>query len=185
MKVDLSQYDKKNHAYGTGIGASMLKQSLWFFCSVLFIRNPFIPFSNLRRMILVFFGAQVGKGCRIKPGVQIKFPWKLKMGDHVWLGESCWIDNLANVTIGNHVCISQGAMLCTGSHNYHSADFELMIKPIVLEDGAWIAAKAVVCPGVVASSHSMLTAGSVATQNMEAYGIYQGNPAVKIKSRVL
>jgi putative colanic acid biosynthesis acetyltransferase WcaF len=129
------------------------------------------------------FGAKIGTGCRIRPGVQIKYPWKLTIGDHVWLGEHCWIDNLAEVTRGSHVCISQDAFLCTGNHNYHSSGFELMMKPILIEDGVWIGAKSIVSPGVICSSHSMLTAGSVATKNMEANGIYQGNPAVLVKQR--
>ena len=100
-----------------------------------------------------------------------------------WLGENCWIDNITDVTIGSHVCISQGGMLCTGNHNYNSIGFELIAKPITLEDGVWIGAMALVGPGVTASSHSILTAGSIATKNLETYGIYKGNPAKKIKMR--
>ena len=183
MKVDLSPYDENNVEYAQSIGATKLKQVLWFLSGILFVRNPFIPFSGFRKWILVLFGAKIGTGCRIRPGVQIKYPWKLTIGDHVWLGEHCWIDNLAEVTIGSHVCISQGAFLCTGNHNYHSSGFELMMKPILIEDGVWIGAKSIVSPGVICSSHSMLTAGSVATKNMEANGIYQGNPAVLVKQR--
>jgi putative colanic acid biosynthesis acetyltransferase WcaF len=183
MKVDFTHYDANNKFYGTSIGASKTKQLLWFLLGPLFIRNPLIPFSGFRKWVLELFGASIGVEARIRPGVQIKFPWKLKMGDHVWLGENCWIDNITDVNIGSHVCISQGAMLCTGNHNYNSPAFELMMKPIVLEDGVWIGAKAIVCPGITAQTHSMLTAGSVATRDMDAYGIYQGNPAVLVKNR--
>jgi len=185
MKVDFAHYDANNKAYAQSIGASKLKQLCWFFCSTLLIRNPLIPFSGFRKWILIQFGATIGIEARIRPGVQIKYPWKLKMGDHVWLGENCWIDNITDVTIGSHVCISQGAMLCTGNHNYNSPGFELIAKPITLEDGVWIGAMALVGPGVNACSHSILTAGSIATKNLEAYGIYQGNPAVLVKNRRL
>jgi putative colanic acid biosynthesis acetyltransferase WcaF len=107
------------------------------------------------------------------------------MGNHVWIGENSWIDNLAKVEIGDHACVSQGAMLCTGNHNYLSPGFELIAKPIVLENAVWIGAKAVVCPGVTAFSHAMLTVGSVATSNMEPYSVYQGNPAQLKRKRVL
>lgn len=183
MKVDLTHYDANNKAYAASIGASRWKQWLWFVCSPLLIRNPLIPFSGFRKWVLVMFGTHIGNEARIRPGVRIKYPWKLTMGDHVWLGEDCWIDNLTGVKIGSHVCISQGAMLCTGNHNYRSAGFDLILKPIILEDGVWIGAMALVAPGVTAHSHSMLTAGSIATKDMEAYGIYQGNPAVKIRLR--
>lgn len=185
MKVNLTNYDINNKAFGESIGASKLKQWLWFVCSLLLIRNPLIPFSGFRKWVLILFGAKIGIEARIRPGVQIKFPWKLTIGNHVWLGENCWIDNLTDITIGSHSCISQGALLCTGNHNYQSPGFNLIMKPIIIEDGVWIGAKAFVAAGVTAHSHSMLTAGSVATKDMQAYGIYQGNPAVLIKERIL
>ena len=124
---------------------------------------------------------QIGKGVVIKPSVNIKYPWKLIVGDHVWIGENVWIDNLAEVFISDNVCISQGAMLLTGNHNYKLSTFDLIIGTITLEDGVWIGAKSVVCPGVKCASHSVLTVGSIATKNLEPYIIYQGNPAIKIK----
>lgn len=185
MKVNLTNYDRDNKAFAKSIGASTPKQWLWFLCSPLLIRNPLIPFSGFRKWVLILFGAKIGIEARIRPGVQIKFPWKLTLGDHVWLGENCWIDNLTDITIGSHSCISQGALLCTGNHNYTSPGFNLIMKPIVIEDGVWIGARSFVAAGVTAHAHSMLTAGSVATKDMQAYGIYQGNPAVLIKERIL
>lgn len=111
--------------------------------------------------------------------------WKLTIGDHVWLGEYCWIDNLDEVIIGSHVCISQGALLLTGNHDYTQSSFDYRNAPIVIEDGAWIGAKTVVCPGVTVHSHAILTVGSIATKDMEEYGIYQGNPAQLIRKRVI
>lgn len=60
-----------------------------------------------------------------------------------------------------------------------------MVDPIVLEDGVWIGAKAIVTPGVHAASHAVLTVGSVATGKLEAFGIYSGNPAIRVKDRVI
>ncbi len=185
MKVNFTDYDANNKAYAHSIGASKTKQLLWFLLGPLLIRNPMIPFSGFRKWVLELFGATIGKEARIRPGVHIKYPWKLKMGDHVWLGENCWIDNMTVVNIGSHVCISQGAMLCTGNHNYSSPGFDLIARAIILEDGVWIGAKALVGPGLTAFSHSVLTAGSIATKNLEAYGIYQGNPAILVKSRTI
>jgi len=117
--------------------------------------------------------------------VNIKYPWKLKIGDHCWIGEKVWIDNLDEVTIGNHVCISQGAFLICGNHNYKSSTFDLQVKPITLESGSWIGAKSIVGPGVTVANHAVLSLGSIATKDLEAYGIYRGNPAVKIKTRTI
>ena len=135
--------------------------------------------------MLRLFGAKIGKEVEIKPCVNIKYPWWLTIGNEVWIGENVWIDCLIPITIGNNVCISQGAILLTGSHNYKRPTFDLITKEVILEDGVWIGAFAVINAGVVAASHAVLTSGSVATKNLEAYSIYQGNPAVKIRSRII
>lgn len=133
--------------------------------------------------MLRLFGAKIGRGVNIKPSVHIKYPWKLVVGDNVWIGEKVWIDNLALVEIGSNVCLSQGAMLLTGNHDFTKVNFDLMVGEIVLENGVWIGAKAVVCPGTICREHSILSVGSIATREMEPYGIYQGNPAVLVKRR--
>lgn len=181
--VDNSLYN--NDWYGAKIGASRSQQILWYFFNVLFLINPLNPSSGLKKFILKLFGARIGKGVVIKPGVNIKYPWKLFVGDYSWLGEKVWIDNLANVVIGRSVCISQGAMLLTGNHNYAAKEFDLMVLAITLEDGVWIGSKAVVCPGVTCRSHAVLAVQSVATKNLEPFTIYQGNPAVAIKDRII
>jgi putative colanic acid biosynthesis acetyltransferase WcaF len=121
----------------------------------------------------------------IKPQVKITFPWKLTMGDYVWLGEECWLLNLEKIVIGNNVCISQQAQLCTGSHNYKRPTFDLIVAPITVEDGAWLAASCWVGPGVTVGTHAVLTAGSVAAKSLEPWGIYRGNPALFLRQRVL
>ena len=143
-----------------------------------------MPSSAVLVWILRLFGAKIGKEVRIKPYIYIHYPWKLSVGDYSWLAE-CRIENLAQVNIGNNVCVSQKAMLLTGNHDYKKVGFDLITNPIVLADGVWVGANATVCPGVTAASHAVLTVGSVATKNLEAYAIYQGNPAVKVKERVI
>lgn len=103
----------------------------------------------------------------------------------LWIGEKVWIDNLAQVDIHANVSISQGAMLLTGNHNYKSESFDLIVSPITLEEGVWIGAQAVVCPGVTCASHAILSVASVATRNLDAFFIYQGNPAIRVRERII
>ena len=179
-KTDLSRYNNDWFQPGPA-----WKKLLWHFTNA-WLFNSYAPLpSGLKASLLRAFGATVGKDVTIKPAVNIKYPWLLSIGSHVWIGEGVWIDNLTQVTIGNHVCLSQGAMLLTGNHDYRSATFDLSVAAINLEDGAWIGAKATVCPGVRVASHAILAVGSVATRAMEAYTIYQGNPAVAVRKRVI
>ena len=166
-------------------GASRFKEALWVLVRCLFFA-PALPWPSAFRVFwLRLFGAKIGKGVVIKPNVKITFPWKLTLGNHIWLGEECWLLNLAPIVIESHVCISQRAFLCTGNHNYKSPTFDLIVKPIHVEQGAWIGAGAFVGSGVTVGSHAVLTAGSIATKDLEPFGIYQGNPAVLIKQRVI
>lgn len=177
--TDLSHYD--NSWYNPGGGP--LKRVLWYFVNTWFINCGWNPVVGVKVRLLRLFGAKIGKGVMIKPNVNIKYPWHLKVGDYVWIGEDVWIDNLVDVSIGAHACLSQGAMLLCGNHDFTTPTFDLIVKPIVIEDGGWVGAKSIVCPGVTMGSHSMLVAGSVASKDLMEYSVYRGNPAVKVKDR--
>lgn len=179
-QVNLSKYN--NDWYKS---SGTLKKTLWYFTNLIFFKTMF-PFpSSIKVKLLRLFGAQIGIGIVIKPDINIKYPWFLTIGDHCWIGEGVWIDNLAPITIGSNVCISQGAYLLTGSHDYKKSTFDLITKSITLHDGVWIGAKAIVTPGITCHTHSVLAVGSIATSDLEAYGIYQGNPATKKRERVI
>lgn len=180
-KTDLSKYD--NSWYNPGAGFA--KRMAWYFVNEWFINCGWNVSSRIRVSLLRIFGAKVGRGVVIKPHVNIKYPWNLSIGDYSWIGEGVWIDNLTSVKIGANAVLSQGAMLLCGNHNYKKTTFDLMIGKIVLEDGAWVGAQCTVCPGVTLHSHAVLSVGSVATKDCDAYGIYQGVPAVKVKERII
>lgn len=177
--VALSHFSSKNYDKG----ASKFKQFLWFFVNALFVRASWNPFMWIKIVLLKLFGAKIGKGLVIKNNIIIKQPWFLTLGDDCWIGENVWIDNIAPVVIGSNVCISQGAMLLTGNHDYTDSSMPYRNAPITICDGAWIGAKAIVCPGVIVGECAILTVGSIATKDLEPFGIYQGNPAQKIRTR--
>lgn len=177
--VDLSKFD--NSWYNTG--ASFSRRFIWYFINELIFASGWNPSIRLKIILLKVFGAKMGKNICIKPHVNIKYPWNLTVGDNCWIGEGCWIDNLDKVTIGANCCLSQGCMLLSGNHDYKSETFELIIKPITLEDGCWVGAKAIVTQGVTMHSHSVLTVGSVASKDLEEFTINSGNPAIKIRRR--
>lgn len=176
--IDLSTYDNQHYDPGP-----LPRRMFWYVVSRLFFetRLPW-PYS-IKRSLLSLFGCRLRDGLIIKPDVKIKYPWFLDIGAHCWIGEGVWIDNLCQVTLGDHVVLSQGAYLVTGNHDYKKSSFDLMLDPIEIKSGTWIAAKSIVCPGVTIGECAVLTAGSVATQSLAPHGIHSGNPATLKRKR--
>jgi putative colanic acid biosynthesis acetyltransferase WcaF len=181
LQVDLSTPDNAELVRG----APLWQEALWFFIGLPLLRCSILPSTGFRSWLLRLFGAKIGKRVHSKPGLRVKFPWYLEVGDYCWLGEDLWIDNLAPVIIGPHVCLSQGVYLCTGNHDWSLPNMKLFRKSIVCERGSWVGAKAIVCPGVVIGEGAIVTAGSVAAKSVPPYEIHAGNPAVFVRRRVL
>lgn len=123
------------------------------------------------------FGAKIGAGVVARHGIKVKYPWHLSIGNNCWIGEDCWFDNLAPISIGNDVCISQGVYFCTGNHDWSDPAFGLIVKEITLRDGTWVGAKCLIGPGVELGECAIAAAGSVVTKDIPPFEIHNGNPA--------
>jgi putative colanic acid biosynthesis acetyltransferase WcaF len=179
-KVNLGRFDS---SVGLERGAGKLKEIIWYLVKVVFFLSA-LPYPNgLKCMLLRLFGAKIGSGVIVKPRVNIHFPWKLVVGNDVWIGEEAFLLNFEPLTVGNNVCISQRSFLCGGNHDFRSPEMPYRNGPITLMDGAWIGASVFVSPGVTVGTDSVITAGSVVTGNITPGGIFKGNPAVYIKQR--
>ena len=179
--IDLRHYD--NAWYHPG--RSFFVRSMWLFLGLPLLRSGWLPSSSFRVALLRLFGATIGNRVVIHSGVQIKYPWHLTLGDDCWIGERCWIDNLTAVTLGRSVCLSQGAYLCTGNHNWSDPAFGLRIAPIHLHDGAWAGAMCLLAPGTVLEEGAIAAAGSVVSGTIPRYQIFVGNPAVFSRQRIV
>jgi len=146
----------------------------------LFFQNALPWPSPLRCALLRGFGAKIGRGVVIRANVNISFPWRLTIGDHVWIGEDVGLLTLARVTIESNVCISQRAYLCTGSHNFRREDFKLQVAPITVREGSWIAAASFIAPGIEIGSGAVISAGSVVLEGVAPKTFVRGNPAVAV-----
>ncbi|MDC0584097.1 WcaF family extracellular polysaccharide biosynthesis acetyltransferase [Bacteroidales bacterium] len=180
--VDLSKFESDIYISG---GKNKIKKLLWFFTSAIIFQSPLFPIVKLKIFLLRLFGAKIGKGVNIKPLVYIKFPWRLNIGDHVWIGEKVWIANEGTLTIGNNVCISHEVLLMSGGHNFKKKYFDVYANPINIEDGVWLGAQSAVGGGITLKSHAVLAMKSVANSDLEAFKIYRGNPAVPVKNRII
>lgn len=164
-------------------GAPLPQQILWFCLGSPLLALRWLPGSAWRVLLLRFFGATIGAGCRLKPGLRVKFPWRLVVGQACWLAEDAWIDNLALVQLGDRVCLSQGAYLCTGNHDFRSPGFALRLGPITIGSDAWIAARAVLAPGSQIGEGAVVALGAVVSGSVPAGAIVRGNPAVVVHWR--
>jgi putative colanic acid biosynthesis acetyltransferase WcaF len=164
-------------------GANILKRLFWYVLNTIVFNSYLFPSYYVKVKLLCLFGAKVGSGVIIKPKVNIKYPWRLTIGNDVWIGEKVWVDNLADIIIDDNVCISQGALLLTGNHNYKKESFDLIMGSIHIQSYVWIGAKSTVCPGVICEKGSILSVGSVITERMSENYIYQGVPAIKKRLR--
>ena len=178
-RVRLAQTSNGDYEPGRGL----VTRLAWLLVEAVIFLNPAVTSYGLKRRLLRAFGAQIGDGLVIKPGVHIKHPWRLRLGDHVWLGERAWIDNLVQVDVGDDVCISQGAYLCTGNHDWSDPGMRLFARPIVVEPGAWIGAAARVAPGVTVGREAVLSLGAVLFTDAQPGHVYAGNPAAPVGER--
>ena len=145
-------------------GRPKVIQALWLAASDV-IMNWWFP-GRARVAVLRAFGAKIDGGVLIRHRVRIHWPWKLSVGSNTWIGEGTWILNLEPVTIGSNVCVSQDVMLCTGSHDRHSPSFEFDNAPIVIRDGAWVAARATVRRGVTIGERAIVGATALVVQDV-------------------
>ncbi len=175
----------RTHRGGYHPGRPFAVRALWLVVEALVLLNPLVVSYRLKRAVLRLFGASIGEGVLIKPGLHVKYPWRLTVGDHCWLGERAWIDNMEDVVLGSDVVVSQGAYLCTGNHDWSDPAMPLAPQPITVEHGAWIGAFAKVAPGRTIRTGSVLSLGAVALSDTEPWGVYAGNPAVRVGTRVL
>jgi putative colanic acid biosynthesis acetyltransferase WcaF len=179
--IDLRLTSNRGYRHARSAGVRVL----WGLLETLVLANPLVTPYAVKRGVLRLFGARIGSNVIIKPGVRVKCPWHLSIGDNAWIGERVWIDNFVGVAIGANACISQGAYICTGNHDWSDPGMGRIVEPVNVGDGAWVGAFARIAPGVVVGREAIVTLGSVLLTDAAPRGIYQGNPAEWIRERTI
>ena len=158
-------------------GAPGWKEALWMLVKCAFFLSSWPWPNSLRIALLRAFGGRVGERVVIRSRVNITFPWRLTLGDDIWIGEEVLILSLAPVLIESDVCLSQRAFLCTGSHAFRKDTFDLVTRPVTIRSGSWLAAGAFIAPGVEIGSGSVVSAGAVVFESVPQSSLVRGNPA--------
>ena len=181
MPVDLTLNDNRGYVPRR----SFPVRALWLIVEAFTLLNPVVTSYPFKRWLLRRFGATIGERVIIKPNVHVKYPWELEVGDNAWIGERSWIDNFVQVRLGANSCLSQGAYLCTGNHDWSDPGMGLVLAPVIVEDGAWVGAFSRVAPGVTVGAEAVLTLGSVLLSDAEPGMIYSGHPAQPVRRRTI
>jgi putative colanic acid biosynthesis acetyltransferase WcaF len=163
--------------------SGMSVQLWWLVQATLFRGSPQLCY-GFRRWLLRLFGARIGKGVRVRPSVTIPYPWKLRIGDHSWIGDDVVLYCFAEIIIGSDVVISQKSYLCAGTHDYRIPSFDIQAQPIVVEDEAWVAADVFVSPGVTIGRGAVVGSRSSVFTNLPEMMVCLGSPARPIHARL-
>lgn len=131
------------------------------------------------------FGATIGRSVHIYPSATIWMPWNIAIGDESAVGDHVILYALGPITIGSRVTISQGAHLCSGTHDYRDPSMPLVKKPIKVCDGSWIAADAFIGPGVSIGENCIIGARAVIPKSVPSNSVVVGNPGRVVKKRSL
>ena len=176
---DLSQFRMPPNFRGR---SAVTVQLWWIVQSTLFRWSPQVLYS-WRSFLLRLFGASIGRSVRIRPSVRITYPWKLKIGDHVWVGDDCVFYNLGEIVVGSNVAIAHDVYLCTGLHDYTRVDFPIEQKPIHIEDEVWLPNDIFVGPGVTIGRGTIVGARSTVLKDLPSGMICYGHPAMPVRPR--
>jgi len=177
--VDVSNCPS-SHSLGNKAG-----RTLWGAVWLLLYRPSPKPCHFWRRFLLRLFGAEIGRGAHPHASVKLWAPWNLRMGDHSCLSHHVDCYCVARVTIGAHATVSQYSYLCTASHDIEHPNMALTTAPIVIGEGAWVAADVFVGPGVTIGAGAVVGARSSVFKSVEPWTVVAGNPAKVIKRREL
>ncbi len=156
---------------------------LWAIVHNLFFRFSPKPLHTWRAFLLKCFGAKVGRGVHVYPGVKIWAPWNIILKDECGIANGVILYSQNKITIGKRTVISQGAHLCAGTHDYSKTGFPLITAPIDIGANAWIAAEAFIHPGITIGDGAVIGARSVVNKNMPPWMICTGHPCIAVKER--
>jgi putative colanic acid biosynthesis acetyltransferase WcaF len=163
--------------------SNRLLRAAWGVVYVILFRTSPRPCHRWRAFLLKCFGAKLGRDVHIYPRARIWAPWNLNSAEKTTIADDAIVYNPEPVTLGSHAIVSQQAYLCGATHDYEDPEFPLIAFPMSIGSYAWVCARATVQPGVHVGEGAVLALGSIASKDLEAWTVYGGIPARKIKAR--
>jgi putative colanic acid biosynthesis acetyltransferase WcaF len=165
--------------------ANRLTRAVWMMAWLVLCRFTPPPLHAWRRLVLRVFGARIASGARVHASVSVWLPANLELGENALIGPGVRIYNQGLIVIGARTVISQRAHICASTHDLRDPLFQLVLRPVTIGEQCWVAAEALVGPGVTMHDGAVLGARGALFEDAVPGGVYAGNPAAFVKDRQL
>jgi acetyltransferase-like isoleucine patch superfamily enzyme len=156
----------------------MIKKFLSSFLFIILKINSYFPFHFIRIGFLnLIFRSNIKWTVGLYYGVEIRHPWKLKIGDSSVIGHGVTLDARKGLIIGSNVNISSDVMIWTLHHDYNDMFFKAIGETVIIDDYVWICSRAIILPGVKIGKGAVIASGAVVTKDVKEFTIVGGVPA--------
>jgi maltose O-acetyltransferase len=137
-----------------------------------------------RRRVLTELLGRLGDGSEVMAPFQCDYGHHIAIGDRTFVNYGVVVLDGSRVTIGNDVQIGPNVQLLTALHPMDPVERRRGLetaRPVSIEDGVWLAAGAIVCPGVSIGADAVVGAGSVVTRDLPARHLCLGSPCRPVR----
>jgi len=143
----------------------------------------FVPIHFFRKIFYLVSGIDMPWNSTIHIGANFFKPSNIKIGHDTIIGDHCFLDGRAKLTIGNHVGIASQVLIYNDEHNIHSSNYENSFGPVEIGDYVFIGPRVIILPDIKIGKGAVVAAGAVVTKNIPDFEIWGGVPAKKIGDR--
>jgi acetyltransferase-like isoleucine patch superfamily enzyme len=143
----------------------------------------FIPLHTVRKIFYLASGIDMPFDSTIHIGANFFNPQNITIGHDTIIGDHCFLDGRAKLTIGNHVGIASQVLIYNDEHNIHSDNYDNSFGPVEIGDYVFIGPRAIILPDIKIGKGAVVAAGAVVTKNIPEFEIWGGIPAQKIGDR--
>jgi len=145
----------------------------------------FIPLHFVRKFFYILSGIELPLDSTIHIGANFFNPGNIVIGHDTIIGDHCFLDGRAPLTIGNHVGIASQVLIYNDEHDINSPDYGNSFGPVKIGDYVFIGPRAIILPNTTIGKGAVIAAGAVVTKDIPEFEIWGGVPAKKISNRLI
>lgn len=142
-----------------------------------------IPLHTVRKVFYIASGIKLPFDSTIHMWANFFNPGNITIGRNTIIGDHCFLDGRAPLTIGDHVDIASQVLIYNDEHDINSKDFGNSFGSVKIDDYAFVGPRAIILPGVTIGRGAVVAAGAVVTKNIPDFEVWGGVPAKKISTR--